>query len=95
MKTVFALMAAAALLTVDGVLLVNPRDSVKITAQASTAPFSGLTFSATSQGSRLRKTIVEYGGGIRILDNDLLLDSCVVRYQVSRIGSNNTNSYQS
>ncbi|MFD2717989.1 T9SS type A sorting domain-containing protein [Hymenobacter monticola] len=85
-------VAAAALLTVDGVLLVNPRDSVKITAQASTAPFSGLTFSATSQGSRLRKTIVEYGGGIRILDNDLLLDSCVVRYQVARIGSTATNS---
>ncbi|GAB3579246.1 T9SS type A sorting domain-containing protein [Hymenobacter daeguensis] len=85
-------LAAAALVTVDGVLLVNPRDSVKITAQASTAPFSGLTFSATSQGSRLRKTIVEYGGGIRVLDNDLLLDSCVVRYQVSRIGTTSTNS---
>ncbi|UOQ97442.1 T9SS type A sorting domain-containing protein [Hymenobacter sp. 5317J-9] len=85
-------VAAAALVTVDGVLLVNPRDSVKITAQASTAPFSGLTFSATSQGSRLRKTIVEYGGGIRILDNDLLLDSCVVRYQVARIGTTSTNS---
>ncbi|MDO7849614.1 T9SS type A sorting domain-containing protein [Hymenobacter sp. M29] len=85
-------LAASALVTVDGVLLVNPRDSVKITAQANTAPFSGLTFSATSQGSRLRKTIVEYGGGIRILDNDLLLDSCVVRYQVSRIGTTNTNS---
>lgn len=73
-------------------LLVNPRDSVKITAQVSTAPFHSLAFSATSQGSRLRKTIVEYGGGIRILDNDLLLDSCVVRYQVSRIGTMNTNS---
>ncbi|MBF9224150.1 T9SS type A sorting domain-containing protein [Hymenobacter ruricola] len=85
-------VAAAALVTVDGVLLVNPRDSVKITAQASAAPFKGLTFSATSQGSRLRKTIVEYGGGIRILDNDLLLDSCVVRYQVSRIGTTSTNS---
>ncbi|MBF9143822.1 T9SS type A sorting domain-containing protein [Hymenobacter properus] len=85
-------VAAAALVTVDGVLLVNPRDSVKITAQTSTAPFSGLTFSATSQGSRLRKTIVEYGGGIRVLDNDLLLDSCVVRYQVSRIGTTSTNS---
>ena len=85
-------LASLALVTVDGVLLVNPRDSVKITAQTSSAPFSGLTFSATSQGSRLRKTIVEYGGGIRILDNDLILDSCVVRYQVARIGTTNTNS---
>ncbi len=85
-------LAALAQVAVDGVLLVNPRDSVKITAQLSTAPFHSLAFSATSQGSRLRKTIVEYGGGIRILDNDLLLDSCVVRYQVARIGTVNTNS---
>ena len=85
-------LASLAQVTVDGVLLVNPRDSVKITAQVSAAPFHSLAFSATSQGSRLRKTIVEYGGGIRILDNDLLLDSCVVRYQVARIGTVNTNS---
>lgn len=85
-------LAAAAQVMVDGVLLVNPRDSVKITVLTSSAPFHSLAFSATSQGSRLRKTIVEYGGGIRILDNDLLLDSCVVRYQVSRIGTVNTNS---
>jgi hypothetical protein len=85
-------LASLAQINVDGVLLVNPRDSVKITAQVTSAPFHSLAFSATSQGSRLRKTIVEYGGGIRILDNDLLLDSCVVRYQVSRIGTVNTNS---
>ncbi len=85
-------LAALAQVNVDGVLLVNPRDSVKITAQLSSAPFHSLAFSATSQGSRLRKTIVEYGGGIRILDNDLVLDSCVVRYQVARIGTVNTNS---
>jgi hypothetical protein len=85
-------LAAAAQVNVDGVLLVNPRDSVKITAQVSSAPFHSLAFSATSQGSRLRKTIVEYGGGIRMIDNDLLIDSCVVRYQVSRIGTTSTNS---
>ncbi len=85
-------LASLAQVSVDGVLLVNPRDSVKFTAQVPSAPFHSLAFSATSQGSRLRKTIVEYGGGIRILDNDLLLDSCVVRYQVARIGTVNTNS---
>jgi len=85
-------LTASAQVMVDGVLLVNPRDSVKITAQVSSAPFHSLAFSATSQGSRLRKTIVEYGGGIRIVDNDLLLDSCVVRYQVARIGTASTNS---
>ncbi|MBO2011812.1 T9SS type A sorting domain-containing protein [Hymenobacter negativus] len=85
-------LASLAQVNVDGVLLVNPSDSVKITAQVATAPFHSFWFSATSQGSRLRKTIVEYGGGIKTVDCDLLLDSCVVRYQVSRIGTVNTNS---
>jgi hypothetical protein len=85
-------LASLAQMNIDGVLLVNPRDSVKITAQVSTAPFHSFWFSATSQGSRLRKTIVEYGGGIKTVDCDLLLDSCVVRYQVARIGTVNTNS---
>ncbi|WP_046244209.1 right-handed parallel beta-helix repeat-containing protein [Hymenobacter terrenus] len=85
-------LTSLAQVSIDGILLVNPQDSVKITAQVSSAPFHSFAFSATSQGSQLRKTIVEYGGGIRVLDNDLLLDSCVVRYQVARIGSTNTNS---
>ena len=85
-------LASLAQVSVDGVLLVNPPDSVRITAQNPAAPFHSLWFSATSAGSRLRKTVVEYGGGIKVLDVSLLLDSCVVRFQVARIGSVNTNS---
>ncbi|SHJ84428.1 Por secretion system C-terminal sorting domain-containing protein [Hymenobacter daecheongensis DSM 21074] len=85
-------MASLALFYVDGVLLVNPRDSVKITAINPAAPFHSFWFSGTSNGSRLRKTIVEYGGGLKAVDASLVLDSCVVRYQVSRIGSKATNS---
>jgi hypothetical protein len=85
-------IASLAEINVDGVLLVNPRDSVKFTAQTSTAPFHSFWFSTTSAGSQLRKTIVEYGGGIKTVDVSLVLDSCVVRNQVARIGTVNTNS---
>ncbi|TGE21177.1 T9SS type A sorting domain-containing protein [Hymenobacter metallicola] len=85
-------MASLALLYVDGVLLINPRDSVKITAVNPAAPFHSISFSSTSTGSELRKTVIEYGGGIKTVDMSLLLDSCVVRYQVAAIGNRATNS---
>ncbi|MCB2409934.1 T9SS type A sorting domain-containing protein [Hymenobacter lucidus] len=85
-------MASLALLYVDGVLLINPRDSVKITAVNPAAPFHSISFSGTSTGSELRKTVVEYGGGIKAVDVSLVLDSCVVRYQVASIGTKATNS---
>jgi hypothetical protein len=85
-------LASLALFYVDGVLLVNPRDSVKFTAVDPTQPFHSFWFSGTSNGSRLRKTVVEYGGGIKVVDASLIMDSCVVRYQVSRIGNTSTNS---
>ena len=85
-------LASLAQVNIDGVLLVNPPDSVLITAQNPAAPFHSLWFSGSSEGSRLRKTVVEYGGGLKVVDASLVLDSCVVRYQVARIGSVNTNS---
>ncbi|PJJ47823.1 T9SS type A sorting domain-containing protein [Hymenobacter chitinivorans] len=85
-------MASLALFYVDGVLLINPRDSVKITAADPTKPFHSFWFSATSEGSELHKTVVEYGGGLKVVDASLVLDSCVVRYQVSAIGTKATNS---
>src|SRR6476661_5178333 len=84
-------IASLAEINIDGVLVVNPPDSVKFTAQTSTAPFHSFWFSATSTGL-LRKTIVEYGGGIKTVDAAFVLDSCVVRHQVARIGTVNTNS---
>ncbi|MCB2379402.1 T9SS type A sorting domain-containing protein [Hymenobacter sp. BT635] len=85
-------MASLALLYVDGVLLIHPRDSVKITAVTPTAPFHSISFSGTSGGSELHKTVVEYGGGIKAVDVSLVMDSCVVRYQVASIGTKATNS---
>jgi len=85
-------LASLALFYVDGVLLVNPPDSAKFTAVNPAAPFHSFWFSATSGGSQLRKTIVEYGGGIKVVGASLLFDQCTIRYQVTSIGNTATNS---
>ncbi|MBS1518484.1 MAG: T9SS type A sorting domain-containing protein [Bacteroidetes bacterium] len=63
-----------------GVMIIDPTDSVKITAQDTVTKFLGLKFEDQSDGSRLRKLIFEYGNSIRMLDCDLLIDSCIIRY---------------
>lgn len=65
---------------INGVLIVNPPDSAIITAQDTTLKFFGLKFEDQSDGSMLRKLIMEYGNSIRMLDCNILIDSCVIRY---------------
>lgn len=63
-----------------GVLIINPTDSAKITAQDSTLKFLGLKFEDQSDGSVLKNLIFEYGNSIRMLDCDILIDSCIIRF---------------
>lgn len=63
-----------------GVMIVNPPDSVKITAQDTTLKFLGLKYEDQSDGSILKNTIMEYGNSIRMLDCNILIDSCIIRY---------------
>ncbi|MBK8554028.1 MAG: right-handed parallel beta-helix repeat-containing protein [Ignavibacteria bacterium] len=65
---------------INGVLIINPADSAKITAQDTTLKFLGLKFEDFSDGSYLKKLIFEYGNSIRMLDCNILIDSCTVRY---------------
>lgn len=65
---------------VFGTLIVNPPDSVTMTAQDTVLKFLGLKFEEFSDASMLRKTIFEYGNGIRLLDCDMLIDSCTIRF---------------
>ncbi len=71
--------AAGVFVDINGVLRVNPPDSVKITAQDTTLKFLGLKFEDLSDGSLLKKTIFEYGCAIRMLDCDIIIDSCIIR----------------
>lgn len=65
---------------INGVLIVNPPDSAKITAQDTALKFLGLKFEDLSDGSFLKRLIFEYGNAIRMLDCNILIDSCTIRH---------------
>ncbi|MBK0404839.1 T9SS type A sorting domain-containing protein [Adhaeribacter sp. BT258] len=71
-------------ITIEGTLLINPPDSVKITALNSADKFHTLRFETatgmTPKLSKLKKTIVEHGSGVRVIGAGLEMDSCVVRF---------------
>jgi hypothetical protein len=78
-------VAALALIYIDGTLLINPPDSVKFTAQNTATPWHNMAFSATAGASRLRRTVVEYGAGIRANGADIQLIGCTLRRNVATL----------
>src|SRR5690606_24786905 len=58
--------------------------------------FHTLRFENSTKTSRLNKTIVEYGSGIRVLDARLVMDSCIVRFneRVAQSGAINVSGSQ-
>ncbi|MEZ4824515.1 MAG: hypothetical protein R2942_19850 [Ignavibacteria bacterium] len=65
---------------INGILIIDPPDSAKITAQDTTLKFLGLKFEDLSDGSILKNLTMEYGNAIRMLDCDILIDRCTLRY---------------
>jgi hypothetical protein len=65
-------------ITVHGTLLTNPPANILFSAMDTTANFNGLTFN-NSDVSRLVKTTIEFGGGIKLIDSNIVLDSCIIR----------------
>lgn len=64
-----------------GTLIINPPDSVKITSADTTQKFYELRLDDLSDASILRKMIFEYSfNGLRLLDTNPLIDSCIFRY---------------
>ena len=72
--------ASSAFIDINGVLIVNPPDSAKITAQDTALKFLGLKFEDLSDGSVLKRLIFEYGNAVRMLDCNILIDSCIIRH---------------
>ena len=72
--------STAVFIDIFGILIIDPADSVLITAQDTTLKYLGLKFEDLSDGSMLRKVIMEYGNSIRMLDCNILIDSCIIRY---------------
>jgi len=67
-------------INIFGTLLVNPPDSVKFTAIDTNLKHIGIKLDSTADASILKKMIFEYGNSIRMLDCNILIDSCIIRY---------------
>jgi len=61
-----------------GSLICDPPTGLILSAIDTTANFKGLSFD-NSDGSSLNKCIIEFGGGIKLVNSDILLDSCIIR----------------
>ncbi len=72
--------ATSVFVDIFGVFIVNAPDSARITAQDTTTKFLGLKFEDQSDGSYLKNLIFEYGNSIRMLDCNILVDHCTIRF---------------
>ncbi|MEO8665828.1 MAG: T9SS type A sorting domain-containing protein [Ignavibacteria bacterium] len=66
-------------LIVRGTLIINPPDSVLVTALDTLLAPLGFEFLNASSVSMLRKMIFEYCSSIDLVNSNILIDSCVIR----------------
>ncbi|NOX47066.1 MAG: T9SS type A sorting domain-containing protein [Chlorobi bacterium] len=66
------------LITVSGVLIANPPEGITFTAIDTTLNFLGFRFEESSS-SILAKCTVEFGGGIKLIETDMVFEDCVFR----------------
>jgi hypothetical protein len=72
-------IAGEVLITVEGVFQVYPENQARITAMDTNNRFLGFRFDNTSL-SVLRNVIIEYGGGIKLVDSNMEITDCIIRY---------------
>ncbi len=73
-------LAPLVLINIDGTLITNPPNQMMITAQDTTQMFYGLRFSDYSGASVMKKTVFQYGAAIKLVNSDMLIDSCIIRF---------------
>ncbi len=66
-------------LDVNGVLLINPPDSVNFTKAELATGFYGMRLDS-SNGSIIKKLVIEYGNSLRLFDCSPTIDSCIFRF---------------
>ncbi|MBI5402602.1 MAG: T9SS type A sorting domain-containing protein [Ignavibacteriae bacterium] len=76
-------MGNLSILYVFGTLLINPVDSAKITAADTNFKHIGIRLDSTSGASVLKKLIFEYGNSIYMLNCNILIDSCTIRFNTN------------
>ena len=73
-------MRSQVFIDIFGVLIIDPPVQGVITAADTTLKFLGLKFEDQSDGSFMKKTVFEYGNGIRMLDCNITVESCIIRF---------------
>lgn len=68
---------------VYGTLLINPSDSVKITAADTNYKHIGIRLDSLADASVFKRLIFEYGNSIYAFNCDMLIDSCIIRYNTN------------
>ena len=58
-----------------------------INAVDSGFPFKGIQFEIGSV-AEMKNTTVEYGGGVRVLTDNFLMDNCVIRKNATGVATN-------
>jgi hypothetical protein len=76
-------MGNLSLIYVTGTLYINPPDSVKITAADTTLKHIGIKLDSLADASVFKRLIFEYGNSINILDCNMFIDSCTIRFNTN------------
>jgi len=71
-------ISSGKLITVAGTLLVDPPVNFTFTAVDTTQNYLGFRFEE-SGNSHLNKCTIEFGGGIKLINSDLILEACIIR----------------
>ena len=66
------------LFTVNGVLLADPPTGITFTAIDTTQNFLGFRFEESS-ASLMNKCKIEFGGGIKLIESDMIFENCILR----------------
>jgi parallel beta-helix repeat protein len=66
------------LVTVSGILITDPPEAITFTAIDTTQNFLGLRFEESS-ASFLSNCTIEFGGGIKLIETDMVFEHCIIR----------------
>ena len=73
-------LASLVLINIDGTMLARSTGQILFTAQDTTQKFLGFRFSDLSGASVLKRTVMEYGCGLKIVNSSITIDSCIFRW---------------
>jgi hypothetical protein len=66
------------LITVSGILIADPPEGITFTAIDTIQNFLGFRFEESS-ASLFRNCMIEFGGGIKLIESDMIFDNCIIR----------------